>query len=353
MNIHLLALPNVQTTHEYELDGFCNMTIKMAKLLKGLGHHVTLYASEENEAPCDGLVQCISKEEQRVLLGGAPYQYVTFSPGHPLWILSNPRISAAIKERKQPHDLVLTIGGSAQEPVLRDHRDLLDVEYSIGYSGTCARYRVYESYAHMHFNYGEQHLTDGRFYDAVIPCPFEAATFPERKSEGYMVYCGRLVPRKGLVIACDAARAADVPLKVIGHGLKELVTYGDYLGPLPADERNDVLSRAMGLYAPTVYIEPFGCTAPEAQLCGVPVVSTDFGGYVETVEHGWTGYRCRTMGEFTDATRKCGGLDRGYIRQRAQGLWSMEAVAAQYARYFERLQTLWGSGFNDTSLSVV
>jgi hypothetical protein len=38
------------------------MTIKFARLLKMMGHTVILYASEENEAPCDELVTVITKE---------------------------------------------------------------------------------------------------------------------------------------------------------------------------------------------------------------------------------------------------------------------------------------------------
>ena len=56
MRAHLMMLPNCQSTMAYDLDGFNVMGIRFAQVLKRLGHTVILYASEENDAPCDELV---------------------------------------------------------------------------------------------------------------------------------------------------------------------------------------------------------------------------------------------------------------------------------------------------------
>jgi glycosyltransferase involved in cell wall biosynthesis len=179
----------------------------------------------------------------------------------------------------------------------------------------------------------------------VIPGFFETEKFPQNSPEDYIVYVGRLVPKKGLAIACQAAENAGVKLKLIGHGDVSTVTYGELLGPLPEDERNEVVSKARALICPTVYVEPFGCIGPEAMLSGVPVISTDFGGFTETVEHGVSGYRCNLFGEFVDAIGKVDTLDRSYIRARAQKLYSLEAAATSFAEYFRRISTMWGVGW--------
>lgn len=352
MTFHLLALPNVQTTKEYSLDGFCMATIRFARLLKALSHTVILYASEENEAPCDELVAVITKEEQATLLVGVEYQYASLvNQAAPLWALANNRIIREIGKRKQPRDFICTIGGTSQEPVARAHPDLMCVEYSIGYVSSFAPYRVYESHYWRAMTHGFQDMVDGRFFDAVIPFFFDSSEFrfqPEK--EPFALFVGRLVPKKGIGIACRAAQEAGIPLKVIGHGDPSLVTHGaEYLGALGMEERNDWMARASSLICPTTYVEPFGSVAVEAQMCGTPVVSTDFGGFVETVEQGRTGFRCSYLGEFIQALKDVRGLDPGYIRERAVRLYDLQTVKNQYQSYFERLMLLWDGGWDTTT----
>lgn len=364
MRFHLLALPNAQTTRAYDLCGFTQMTIKFARLLKELGHHVTLYASEENDAPCDELVTVITKEEAEVMLSmtenaqgipdPTPYQYAHIEAWSPIWQLANSRIIREIGRRKEPRDCIATIGGLSQAPVAKRHPDLLCVEYSIGYQGSFSDHRVFESEAWRHLTYGAQGIVEGRFFDAVIPCFYDPAEFPFRAhKEPFAVYCGRLVRRKGVEIACRAASEAVMPLYVIGHGKEIEPSHGAIvLGALPSAERNDWLSRATAVFTPTTYIEPFNQVAIEAQLCGTPVISTNFGGFTETVEHGKTGFRGNYLGEFVQALKDAPSLDPHYIRQRAVRTYSIDAVKPLYQRYFDRLNLKWSDGWNSLAVSA-
>ncbi len=362
--IHLLAFPSTQTTAAYSLCGFTSATIRFAKVLKLLGYHVTLYASEENDAPCDELVTVITKEEQQTLLNKVEYQTAPMIQAcYPLWALANGRIIREIGKRKQSHDLICTIGGAAHQQIAEAHQDLMTVEYSIGYCSSFSIYRVYESHTWRHVTHGFQVQKefnvegggDGRFFDAVIPLFFDKADFTVRtKKEPFILYVGRLTYKKGLNIACEAAQIAGVPLKVIGHGDRGLVTHGaEYLGALPDPERNEWMSRASALICPTLYIEPFGSVAVEAQMCGTPVISTDFGGFVETIEQGETGFRCNYLGEFVRAIKFAGNLDHRYIAERARRLYSLEAVAPQYQAYFDRLSLRWGDGWSALDVTPV
>jgi glycosyltransferase involved in cell wall biosynthesis len=350
LTFHLLALPNTQTTRAYSLDGFSQVTIRFARILKDLDHKVFLYASEENEAPCDELITVIKKEEIATLLGvnDTPYMYAYIEAWSPIWQLANARMIKEIAKRKQPRDFICTIGGGSQEPVAKAHPDLMCVEYSIGYQGSFSPYRVFESRIWRHHTYAAQGITDGRFFDTVIPCFFDPAEFRfNAQKEGFVLYVGRLIPRKGIGIACRAAKEAGVPLKIIGHGDKSLVTHGaEYIGALDMAERNEWMSRASAVLCPTQYIEPFCCVAVEAMMCGTAVISTDFGGFVETVEHGKTGFRCSYLGEFVRAIRDCTKLTPAYIWNRAVQNYSMQAVAPQYEAYFRRLSLLWDGGWD-------
>lgn len=346
MNVHLLALPNVQTTMAYDLDGFNMMGMRFAKILKQLGYYVTLYASEENEYPCDSLVTCITKQEQKEIIGQFEYQHANIDARNPLWILGNVKMALEIEKRKQPRDMILSIGGGSQMSISETNSDLMTVEYSIGYVGNFAPYRVFQSHIWRYMCYGHQHMDSVRMYDEVIPGFFEVDTFPEETPEDYVCYVGRFIPRKGMSIVCDTAKAAGVPLKLVGHGDASAITYGENLGALHTAERNAVMAKAKALICPTMYIEPFGCISPEAQLCGTPVICTDAGGFIESVEQGKTGYRCSMFGEFVDAVKKVETLDRRYIRERARRLYSMETATEAYRCYFQKLNTLWSKGYH-------
>ena len=340
MRFHLLSTPNTRTTHQFELDGFCLRTILFASLLKQLGHTVILYGVESNDAPCDEFVSCLSEAERVGFLAGTPYQYATFD-GSPAFLTYNTRAALHIRNRKQPGDIIATIGGSAQQQVAEHHPELRFLEYSIGYRGIVAPYRVYQSHIWRHVVHGFQGVEGGRVTDAVIPPWFPIEDFPfTTNPDPYVVFCGRLIQNKGLAVACEAAKAAGVPLKVIGHGEAKNVTYGEYLGPVSHQVRNEVLSKAIACLMPTQYIEPFGNVAAEAQLCGTPIISTEFGAFVESVEQGRTGYRCGVLGDYVHAIDLCRDLSRTYVRARAERLYSTHAALKNYATYFARMDAL-------------
>lgn len=232
-------------------------------------------------------------------------------------------------------------------PVAEAHLDLMFVEYSVGYISSFSKYRVFESRVWQHTTHGFQDNIRGEFFEEVIPLFFDETKFKYNlPKENFALYAGRLTEKKGIELACKAAKLAGIPLKVIGHGDPKLITDGaEYLGSVSDAERNEWMARASVFICPTLYIEPFGSVAVEAQLSGTPVVSTPFGGFVETVEHGRTGYRCHTMDEFVRALHEAQSLNTKYIRNRAVSLYSMGAAAPQYQRYFERLLLSGGREF--------
>lgn len=345
MRIHLLGQPRSQTTRAYSLDGFAQNIMRFARVLKESGHTVFLYAGEENESPCDELITVVSEEERKSFLGKIPYQDAVDESLWPLWDLANRRMIDGIRARRQEKDIICTVGGLSHRAVLDYFPELLGVEYNIGYEGSFAKYRVFQSYAWMHYTYGKQGLGNGHFYHTVIPAFYDPADFEPRQPEDYFLYVGRLTPSKGVTIATAAAKRAGVKLKIVGHGDKELADGHEYLGILDMTERNKVIAGAKAVFCPTLYVEPFNVVAIEAQLSGVPVISTDFGGMSETVEQGKTGFRCSILHDFVRAIQDIGSIDRSYVRARAVERFSLDAVKPQYNAYFERLMSLWDGGW--------
>jgi glycosyltransferase involved in cell wall biosynthesis len=80
-----------------------------------------------------------------------------------------------------------------------------------------------------------------------------------------------------------------------------------YVGTVGGQARTDLMRKADAVLVPTLYIEPFG--ALEAQVCGTPAITTDWGAFPETVGNGLGGYRFRTLKEAVEAVAKAKELD--------------------------------------------
>jgi glycosyltransferase involved in cell wall biosynthesis len=326
------------------LDEFswCAYTMKVkrfATMMTERGHTVYLYTAPESDAVCHEIIGVTPQPpDARVTEPEWTQHY---------WRIMNGRTIAEMSERIEERDIICLIGGLCQQPIAGAFPSHQCCEFGIGYSGTFAPYRVFESYAWMHAVYGEQQqamAANGMFYDAVIPNYFDVEQFPLGAGDGgYLLFVGRMIQRKGLDVAVEVAKRTGLPLKLAGQG--EPPEYGEHVGVVGPRERAELMGGAVALLAPTLYVEPFGGVAVEAQLCGTPVLSTDWGAFTETVLPGVSGYRPSTLAEWADAVERVPHLDRREIRERAIGLYSTEVVSGMYEAYFERLQGLWGVGW--------
>lgn len=347
MRFHVVGLPFTQTNGDYPACAFTHKVRKFCQMMMAAGHTVYLYSGQHNDTVCTEHVACISQDEQGALLADRHYTNGPFDASLPQWQAFNLRVAAEISKRAEQQDFICVIGGTAHKPIADLLPHMMTVEFGIGYPGTFAKFRVFESYAWMHAVYGSTTTNpatlDGRWYDAVIPGYVDAAEFPMGSGTGdYLFFIGRLVERKGYQIAADVAEHLGKRLIVAGVG--QPPTYGEHVGVLGL-ERARYFGEASAVLVPTQYVEPFGTVNVEAQMTGTPVITTDWGAFTETVEDGVTGFRCRTFGEFVDAVGKCADLDRDYIRKRAVATYSLEATAPKYERYFHRLAQLWGDGW--------
>jgi len=348
MRFHVVSLPHTHTTDAFSACAFTEKVRKFAIMMTRLGHEVFLYAGAQNEAPCTEHIVCLSEDDRRKAVGAAHYCMSSFDASLPHWRTFNSNTIREIGKRIQQKDFICVIGGYSHKAIADAFPSHMTVEFGIGYPGTFAKYRVFESYAWMHTVYGAQAhdpaAADGVWFDDVIPGYFEVERFPfSAEKDDYYFFIGRLIERKGYSIAVETCKRLGARLLIAGQGTPP--DYGEYLGVIGPEERGRIMSRARAVFVPTTYIEPFGNVAVEAQGCGTPVLSTDWGAMTETVEHGKTGFRCRMLGEFAEAAQRVHELDPHYIRARARRLYSLETIAERYDRYFRRLLTLWDRGW--------
>lgn len=324
MRFHVPCLPHTLPTKEYAHCAYTQKVLNFEKMMKLLGHKVTIYASRTPLPP-----------EQNLAFA--------YDEG-PVWKSENAHMIELMKAHIQPGDFIGLIAGRCHKQIADAFPDYISCEFGVGYEGIFSQFCVFESYFHMANVYGQRHIRNGRFFDEVIPNYYDLDDFPVNTRSGdYLLFVGRLNDDKGIHVAAKIAELAGMQLKVAGQGVPPAGTY--YEGLVGTEKRAQLMSNARALLAPTLYLEPFGGVAVEAQLCGTPVISTDWGGFTETVEHGISGFRCHYLGEFVRAVTDVDLLDREEIASRARAKYSLEAIGPRYESYFKRLSLLSDKGW--------
>jgi glycosyltransferase involved in cell wall biosynthesis len=377
VTLHLLGMPNSETTKAFESCAFTARTRVLASMMSRYGK-VILYAGEANEANVTEHVTVATREWQaRHFPGFKPTDvFNDYDPNRLHWLEFNVHAADAIRERARRGDILgVTMGVSQQlVSVLLADLGLVPVEVGVGYKGVWAPHRVYESWAwrFYHAGYAEGQTkvdtdADVRNFDEVIPRPYEVEDFPAGDGQGgYFLFLGRVVSRKGPQVAAEVCRRLGAKLIVAGQGVVSAergritaadgtVLEGDveYAGVVGPEERAKLLGGAIATFAPSLYLEPFGGSHAESMLVGTPVLSAAWGVFREAIVQGVTGWCCPTLADFLAASKAAPGLDRDAIRSCALARYSTEVVGPQYDQFFRRLTTLRGEGWYSIPLAKV
>ncbi len=188
----------------------------------------------------------------------------------------------------------------------------------------------------------------------VIPYGVDVERIPfGADPDEFLLTVGRLVPHKGADRAIAIARAAGLPLVIVGAVTPYLSEsepfYRERVHPhvdgrsvvhhaeLPNAEVLSLMARAKAFLFPISWEEPFGLVVAEAMAAGAPVVATPAGSLPELVEHGVTGFLGRTDEELTAFVREVGRIDRAACRRRAEERYSASRMAADYEALYRRL----------------
>lgn len=347
MRLHILGLAHTETTRDFDWCAFTGKTRRLATMLHDAGMDVVLYAGEENEARCSEHVPLVTRAEQQEWFGHYDFTrdvFRDFDPSHIAWRTMNGRAIGEIMKRSQPGDILGVTMGLAQKVVADacGGVGMQPVEVGVGYSGIFAAFRVFESWAwrnHLAARYHGE-TDDVRFFDTVIPNSYDPADFPLGHGDGgFFLYLGRVMHRKGPQVAADACQRLGAKLVVAGQGEMELAGDVEFVGRVDTARRAELLGAATAVFCPSLYLEPFCGVSVEAQLCGTPVIASNWGALVENVSEG-SGFLCDMLAEFVSGAELAPSLDRAAIRKHAVGRWSCDVVVEQYLDYFGRLRTL-------------
>jgi glycosyltransferase involved in cell wall biosynthesis len=350
VRLHLPALPGRPVTRDNSTCAYSGKVRRFAQMMAARGHEVILY--------CDGRTDLADTENVSVVKAWPEMEPLPFDAS---WAEANMSGARNVYDRRRDaEDIVGIIGGARQKELADFVGAPMTVEYGVGYSGTFAAYRVFESYAWYHavttMNTDPMfEAADPPYWnDTVIPNYFDPADFQLGEGRGdFLLYLGRLDRRKGSLAAAQIAEAAGVPLILAGAG-PDKPDYGECVGVVGPEERSDLLGRALAVIQPTIYLEPFGGSVIEAHLCGTPTLTPDVGAFTETVQTGFNGWRCRTLGDYLDGIEFARHVNRAagseLMRERAIECYGMEAIAPRYERYLEHV--IGGRGFEDDRRSA-
>lgn len=356
---HLLGLAHLPAKTEYSSCAYTQKIIKLSHMLMELGHTVYFYGVEGSEVRCTEFIPVITEQMWIKEFGDHNWKFSYFKENSEIADETfNISCVREINKRKSDDDILLCTMGIRHKKIAAEV-GLLHCESGVGYEGIFADYKVFESYAWMHYLYGKHNIANGNWYDVVIPNYFNPNDFPfcEEKDD-YYLYMGRLIYRKGIDIAAQVTKELGKKLIVAGQGTLDNPIEGlslsqydhiEYFGVANSEQRAQLISEAKAVFYPTYYIGPFEGVAVEAMMCGTPVITTDWGAFSETVLHGITGYRCRTFEEFVWAAKNIDTVNPKNCRDWAINNYSLERCSKMYQEYFERLYALKLSGWYESN----
>lgn len=359
---HLLGLVHLPITERYMGCAFTQKIVKMSKMLMSLGHKVYLYGAEGSDVPCTRFFQTHTMKDIRKEWGEGDnrfeigYDWKSRMFKHDF---NAPRTkttqrfyeiaSGQINKHKREDDFLLLMQGIYHKPIADRVNLWLTCEPGIGYRGSYCKFRAFESAYIQNFTYGSEHprqSINGNYYDRVIPNYFDPKDFLCRsKKEDFFLYVGRMIQRKGVFTAIRATEVIGARLVLAGQedpeiDVKSLPPHCEFIGYVGAQERARWMGRARAVFVPTIYLEPFGAVNIEAQLCGTPVLTTNFGVFPETVIQWVTGFRCDTLQDFVDAAKQAHFLNPKVIRKHAER-YLMDNVKWEYEKWFRELHQLY------------
>lgn len=359
MRLHLLGIPHTVTDASFSHCAFTQKVRKMGPMLRAQGFDVLHYGVEGSDSGATADVVLMTQDEHQALLGHAYHAQDANGgfygddavEGNAVYRQWNLDAREELKARVAPGDLILLPFGHAHAAAIRGLPNLADgtagaVESGIGYLDSFLPWRVYESEACRHAAMAKEgrwgvHDSSARL-EYVIPNYWVADEWPEGPGGDAIVFLGRLTEGKGVPLILRLARQRpDLTFRFAGQGAMrpewgEIPSNVELVGPLNA-ERAAYLGTARAIIAPSRYIEPFGGCVVEAALCGTPAITSNFGAFTETVEHGVTGFRCQTEAEWLAALDAVATLDRAAVRRRALARYTVEVVGQEYARVFRAM----------------
>ena len=344
MRIHIVGVPRNPSTPNIAVDPYARASYWLTTLLYREGIETYYYGYKESTIESTQKFNIVDKtfHQKYFISEFENQQWVDSQEAQEIY---TQKAYEHLIGNLQLNDIIVCMW-SEQIPKLKELQKfgVKVVDGHIGHlSYMGADYNIFTSTANQHFIYGK-FGDQNKWTDAVIPPPCNSINefeYQETK-EDYILYIARLIESKGIRIFLDIAKIFPHKRFIIaGQGnlndiCPELPSNVKYVGYAHLEDRKKLLSNAQAVISPTYYIEPFGLTTIEANLSGTPVITTDWGGYVDNVVHGVTGFRCSYFSDFIDAINNLDTLNPKHCWSFAEKFTAENSVK-KYIKYFNKI----------------
>lgn len=166
---------------------------------------------------------------------------------------------------------------------------------------------------------------------------------PVEEPGEYLLFLGRISPKKGTHLAIELAHRSGRPLVIAGYVPPDEEEYFsaeikprldgrrvDYVGPVGPKDRDRLMGHALALVHLITVPEPFGLVLAEAQACGTPVVGFGKGSVPEVIRDGETGFVVEDLQQAVAAVERLDTLSRRRCRSWAEESFSADAMVDGY-----------------------
>jgi glycosyltransferase involved in cell wall biosynthesis len=187
----------------------------------------------------------------------------------------------------------------------------------------------------------------------VIPngVPVERLGSAARGRRVFALVLARVCPEKGIDLAVEACRRADVPLLIAGpvfpypahrdHFERVVQPRLDrrrrYVGPVGWEQKRRLLARARCVLVTSRVPETSSLTAMEALASGTPVVALRTGALVDIVEHGRTGFLVDTVEDLALALARVDTISSDDCRRAARDRFDSRAMVDAHLKVYQEL----------------
>lgn len=381
IKFHLLFQIAIPASPEYVWDAHITVFFKMCKMLYSKGHTVYVYADSKAEqyVQCTKFISIIETSKYDIL------KDLTNNFQDPNYMTSDTTLDLKVKEERNiiyrnilnnfdqslliyytKYDIILHTADFFKKEYF-SNKNMIHVDYS---SMGNLQFNQYVSF--ITFEWKRFHILNKNLYnyqDVILdtnilpwfnPDEYVQSKNSKRRKRTYdkktFLYLARILPCKGVdnfleisknfpqydFLLAGGCKKYDKERNIINMDIFsiDLNEYPNvkYLGMLNYNTRGNVLSQCTALIQPTTfYTEPCGFNVIESLFYGTPVITSDKGGFIDTVANGVVGYRCCCMECYINSINNIDLIDRSQCRPYAINKFNESQAYKQYIEFFNQI----------------